>query len=131
MDREVALTALTDLTIGEDRSVVLKARAPDGELSIKLGPGLTQSLAPALLNAAAIDVAPNRLTPGSSVPAEVHIPIMAWHTGNSRMNDQPILVLESSGARPLVFQMSAKFARECGAALIQAAEVAAAKANPA
>jgi hypothetical protein len=115
------MSSFESVATGEGRAVVIKGRGPLGEVSIVLENGVAQQLAPALLTAAAVDQAPNRSV-AAIHPSRVHLPIIAWQTGFSNANGQPILVLTLQGMHPLAFQVPAQLARECGQALIQQGE---------
>jgi hypothetical protein len=75
------------------------------------------TIAPQLLCCAAIEAGSGPKPLPGTIIAGCHLPVMAWRTGRSPINGEPILEIDVAGGATLRFQFPASAAQDCGKAL--------------
>ena len=76
----------------------------------------------ALLAASVVSNSPARRPPLGTRIENCHFPVLAWTTGRSAANGEPVLLLTIPGGQVLVFQLTGPAAETCGRALVREAE---------
>lgn len=114
----MATLRFIDTRVGEGDTCTVNLKDPSGKrIPLTISTADLDPMVNALAGIAAIMAAPKRPDVGRVVQG-AHLPVMHWQTGRSKVNDETVLILTTSGGITQTFQMPEFTAHRLGLGLI-------------